>query len=178
MTADVTRDRRVTVTQPWLITVLVDGSRLCWALPSLVHEGLGYRAFEPDRIQGDAVSLHACITAQSRDHVLPLIARRFVPTRKPRAGLAAVKAWPGDDRACGSRTATASLDGGCTRALPQDHGRDEETAQSNKETDQGDRCHAVGSEPHLLPLDFRAPIQGWVSGGPCAHLGHAPRSAA
>jgi hypothetical protein len=52
-------------------TVLVDGSRLNWALPSPVHEGLGYRGLPnegilPDRIQGDAVLPHASFTAQSR----------------------------------------------------------------------------------------------------------------
>src|SRR5438477_11389386 len=44
MSADVTKDRRVTV--PNLgsnDTAHVDGSRLLWALPSLVHERLGYR---------------------------------------------------------------------------------------------------------------------------------------
>ena len=100
------------ITQP----VSSEGSRLSWATPSLVHEGLGHRAIEPDRIQGDAVLLpHACTTAQSRDHVMPLIARLIVPTIQPRAGLAAVKAWPGNRGACGSHDATASLDCGCAR---------------------------------------------------------------
>src|SRR4051812_22483799 len=46
MTADVTQDRRVTVPTHGTPTVLVDGSRLFWALPSHpVHEGLGYRGF-------------------------------------------------------------------------------------------------------------------------------------
>src|SRR3981081_2950555 len=67
MMADVNHDRRVTVTHPGSThTRFVDGSRLCWALPSPVHEGLGYRAFVPDRIQGDAVFPHASFTAQSR----------------------------------------------------------------------------------------------------------------
>ena len=38
-------------------TAYVDGSRLLWALPSLVHGRFGYRAIAPDRIQGDAVLL-------------------------------------------------------------------------------------------------------------------------
>src|SRR3977135_3087280 len=66
MTADVSQDRRVTATHPGWSTRFVDGSRLCWALPSPVHEGLWYRAFVPDRIQGDAVFPHASFTAQSR----------------------------------------------------------------------------------------------------------------
>ena len=48
-------------------TAYVDGSRLLWALPSLVHGRFGYRAIAPDRIQGDAVLLpHASHMAQSR----------------------------------------------------------------------------------------------------------------
>ena len=38
---------------------------------------------------------------------MPLIARPIVPTIQPRAGLAAVKAWPGNGGACGSHAATA-----------------------------------------------------------------------
>jgi hypothetical protein len=34
---------------------------------------------------------------------------------KPRAGLAAVKAWPGNTEARGTCVATASLDDGCAR---------------------------------------------------------------
>jgi len=48
-------------------TAYVDGSRLLWVLPSLVHGRFGYRAIAPDRIQGDAVLLpHISHTAQSR----------------------------------------------------------------------------------------------------------------
>jgi len=48
-------------------TAYVDGSRLLWVLPSLVHGRFGYRAIAPDRIQGDAVLLpHTSRTAQSR----------------------------------------------------------------------------------------------------------------
>ena len=113
MTADVNRDRRVTV--PALgstHTRFVDWSRLCWALLSPVHERLGYRVLAPDRIQGDAVLPHS-FTAQSR-----ITSRRssrdldlFVPTIQPCAVLTAVKAatrrlwrWP-----------LASLDCGCAR---------------------------------------------------------------
>src|SRR5258708_5192442 len=66
MTADVNQDRRVTVVTQGLYPVLSEGSRLFWALPSPVHEGLGYRGFAADRIQGDAVTPHALLTAQSR----------------------------------------------------------------------------------------------------------------
>ena len=67
-----------------------EGSRLSWATPSLVHEGLGYRAIEPDRIQGDAVLLpHACTTAQSRDHVT----RSSMRALRPQPATLA-PAWP------------------------------------------------------------------------------------
>jgi hypothetical protein len=114
--ADVSQDRRETATHPGSThTVPVDGSRLCWALPSPVHEGLGYRAFVPDRIQGDAVFPACVIHSPVQDHVSPSIARPIVPPIKGRAGLAAVKAWPGHDAARGASAVPASLDRGCAR---------------------------------------------------------------
>jgi len=80
-----------------------------------VHEGLGYRAFVPDRIQGDAVFPAYVIHSPVQDHVSPSIARPIVPSIKRRAGLAAVKAWPGYDAACRARAVPASLDRGCAR---------------------------------------------------------------
>src|SRR5215475_12797401 len=48
MTADVSQDRRVTVlNRGHKRPVLTEGSRLCWALPSPVHERSGYRAWRP-----------------------------------------------------------------------------------------------------------------------------------
>src|ERR1700739_4542836 len=48
MTADVSQDRRVTVlNRGHQSPALTEGSRLCWALPSPVHEGSGYRASRP-----------------------------------------------------------------------------------------------------------------------------------
>jgi hypothetical protein len=44
----------VTVLIQGLAPALSDGSRLSWAAPSSLHEGLGRRAVAPDRIQGDA----------------------------------------------------------------------------------------------------------------------------
>src|SRR5271157_1810702 len=52
--ADVIKDRRVTALIQGLAPALSDGSRLSWAAPSSLHEGLGFRAMAPDRIQGDA----------------------------------------------------------------------------------------------------------------------------
>ena len=116
MMTDVNQDRRVTVTHPGSAhTVLVDGSRLCWALPSPVHEGLGYRAFVPDRIQGDAVFSACVIHGPVQDHVSSSIARPIVPSINRSAGLAAVKAWPGYDAVCRARAVPASLDRGCAR---------------------------------------------------------------
>ena len=46
--ADVSQDRRVTVLiQGRKRSALSEGSRLCWALPSPVHERSGYRASRP-----------------------------------------------------------------------------------------------------------------------------------
>ena len=48
MTADVSQDRRVTVlNRGHQRPALTEGSRLCWALPSPVHERSGYRASRP-----------------------------------------------------------------------------------------------------------------------------------
>jgi len=48
MTADVSQDRRVTVlNRGHKPPALTEGSRLCWALPSPVHERSGYRASRP-----------------------------------------------------------------------------------------------------------------------------------
>jgi hypothetical protein len=44
----------VTALVQGLAPALSDGSRLSWAAPSSLHEGLGFRAIAPDRIQGDA----------------------------------------------------------------------------------------------------------------------------
>jgi hypothetical protein len=44
----------VTALVQGLAPALSDGSRLSWAAPSSLHEGLGLRAMAPDRIQGDA----------------------------------------------------------------------------------------------------------------------------
>jgi len=67
MTADVIQDRRVTVpTRGFINPAFVDGSRLYWALPSRVHEGLGVRACSPTGYKVMRCSPHAFITAQSR----------------------------------------------------------------------------------------------------------------
>jgi hypothetical protein len=68
--------------------------------------------------------------------------------RKRDTVLAAVKAWPVQDRACGKRSATAILDCGCARRHWANAGRDEETAlRSNKETDPQEARANRSSQP-------------------------------
>ena len=110
MTADVTQDRRVT--EPGLgssDSAFVDGSRLFWALPSPVHERSGSGSTRPTGYKLMRCLPHAASRPSPGSHVTPLTAHRHVPIKKPRAGLAAVKAatrrlrrWP-----------AASLDRGC-----------------------------------------------------------------
>ena len=114
MTADVSQDRRVTATHPGWSTRFVDGSRLCWALPSPVHEGLWYRAFVPDRIQGDAVFPHASFTAQSR---ITCVVERDRSSRPSSfaPGSPSSRRGPGYDPIRRAATVPASLDDGCAR---------------------------------------------------------------
>ena len=155
MTADVTPDRRVTVPALGLHTVFVDGSRLFWALPSPVHERLGYRVLVPDRIQGDAVLPHSSFTAQSR-----ITSRRscgqssrsssLAPCSPPsRRGLAKTEL-------AASRRATASLDGGCVRRCCRIKVGTKKRARSNKETD----TPAKSRSPPCLPLDSQPHTRG------------------
>src|SRR5271165_4421540 len=66
MTAGVIQDRRVTDLAPgFTYPAFVDGSRLFWALPSPVHEGLGVRASSPTGYKVMRCFPHA-FTAQSR----------------------------------------------------------------------------------------------------------------
>ena len=148
MTADVTLDRRVTVPTLGPHTVFVDGSRLFWALPSPVHEGLGYRVLVPDRIQGDAVLSAFVIHGPVQDHVSP-VSQPIVPIIQPRAVLATVKAWPGEGGACRKRRATASLDDGCARRCCRIKVGTKKHARSNKET----VTSAKSRSPPRLPLD-------------------------
>ena len=94
MTADVTPDRRVTVPILGIHTAFVDGSRLSWALPSPVHERLGYRVLVPDRIQGDAVLPHSSFTAQSRITSRRSCANRPDPPASRRARHRQGMVWP------------------------------------------------------------------------------------
>src|SRR5262249_2637597 len=110
MTADVNQDRRVTgVTQGIKLPVLSDGSRLFWALPSPVHEELGYGPSCPTGYKVMRCLPYRSFTARSRITSCRLCRDHPSRPRKPRAVLAAVKAWPGNLLVCGSITATASL---------------------------------------------------------------------
>jgi hypothetical protein len=156
MTADVTSDRRVTVPTLGMHPVFVDGSRLFWALPSPVHEGLGYRVLVPDRIQGDAVLPHASFTAQSR-----ITSRRSCRQSSRSSGVAPCS--PSSRRGlaktalAASRGATASLDDGCARRSCRIKVGTEKRARSNKETEASPNRvhrHACLLTPSL--------IQGWA----------------
>jgi hypothetical protein len=117
MTADVNQDRRVTgVIQGTILPVLSDGSRLFWALPSPVHEELGYGPLCPTGYKVMRWFPHLLFTARSRIASCRLC--RDLPSsrpRKPPAVLAAVKAWPIEAGTCGAGGATASLDCSCAR---------------------------------------------------------------
>jgi hypothetical protein len=120
MTADVNQDRRVTgVIQGTTLPVLSDGSRLFWALLSPVHEELGYGPSCPTGYKVMRWLPHSSLTARSRITSCRLCRDHSFRTRKPRAVLAAVKAWPIKAVACGIRAATASLDCGCARRVGQ-----------------------------------------------------------
>jgi hypothetical protein len=97
------------------LPVLSDGSRLFWALPSPVHEELGYGPSCPTGYKVMRWFPHLLFTARSRITSCRLCRDHSSRPRKPRAVLAAVKAWPGNLLVCGNVTATASLDGGCAR---------------------------------------------------------------
>src|ERR1022692_5012945 len=91
MAADVTQDRRVTVpTLGSTHTVVVDGSRLFWALlhPCMKDLGTGLRARPGSKVMR-CFPHSAAATAQSRSHVLPSLRSRSRPNpRQPGAGLA------------------------------------------------------------------------------------------
>ena len=115
MTADVNQDRRVTaLIQGIKIPVLSDGSRLLWASPSPVHEELGYGPSCPTEYK-----VMRCLprSFMARFRITSCRLRRDHPSRprKPCAVLTAVKAWPANSVACGTRAATASLDCGCAQ---------------------------------------------------------------
>ena len=118
MTADVNQDRRVTgVIQGIKLPVLSDGSRLFWALLSPVHEESGYGPSCPTGYKVMRCLPYRSFTARSRITSCRLCRDHPSRPRKPRAVLAAVKAWPGNLLVCGTITATASLDCGCARRL-------------------------------------------------------------
>src|SRR6266702_2570522 len=109
MSAAVTKDRRVTVpTLGFTDTAFVDGSRLLWALPSPVHERLGYRATRART--GYKVMRCCCRILRTRPSPGSCRRLRSRPIARPRNARAAL--------------------------LPN-RGRDEETPRSNQETDQG-----------------------------------------
>src|ERR1700730_1971715 len=134
MTADVTQDRRVTVpTLGSTHTVVVDGSRLFWALLHPCMKDLGTGLSRPDRIQGDAVlsafGCHGPVPALPSDgHCV----RALVPTR---ASLAPCSPPSRSLRAASGGGLRPTLTA-AARGARQSAGRDKETATpSNKETE-------------------------------------------
>jgi len=105
------------VTQGIKLPVLSDGSRLFWALPSPVHEESGYGPSCPTGYKVMRCLPYRSFTARSRITSCRLCRDHPSRPRKPRAVLAAVKAWPGNLLVCGSISATASLDCSCARRL-------------------------------------------------------------
>jgi len=162
MTADVTQDRRVTAPNQGFHTVLVDGSRLFWALLSPVHERLGYRAVVPDRIQGDAVLPHSSFTAQSR-----ITSHRssrdqsprpssFAPGSPPsRPGLATTQLAAAAQR----RPALTAAARGAS-AEPRSGRRNASVELRNSPTRTIPAAQGVRGLDLILPLDFPLPIQG------------------
>ena len=86
-------------------------------LLSPVHEESGYGPSCPTGYKVMRCLPYRSFTARSRITSCRLCRDHPSRPRKPRAVLAAVKAWPGNLRVCGSITATASLDCGCARRL-------------------------------------------------------------
>ena len=152
MAANLNQDRRVTVPPPGLAPASSDGSRLCWALPSPVHEGLGFRALAPDRIQGDAVIPHAFLTAQSR-----FTCCSSPPTCSPtRTSLAPCST--------SSRPLRAAFGGGLRPALTTSARGAPPRCRSGRRNAHG-RTKKLPSTtgPPTKPLDNSLPIQGEVS---------------
>jgi hypothetical protein len=171
MTADVNQDRRVTgVTHGITLPVLSDGSRLCWALPSPVHEELGYGPSCPTGYKVMRWFPHLLFMARSRITSCRLCRDHSSRPRMPRIVLAAVKAWPIKAVACGTRAATASLDCDCARRFGQFKvgtkkrlGRTKKLTKKSitRTTDKSPRApRSVLASPPDPCLLTRGPIQG------------------
>ena len=112
MTADVSQDRRVTVlNRGHKRPALTEGSRLCWALPSPVHERSGYRASRPTGykvMRSFRIVVHGPVLASRRDcHRDPARCGRAIiapSSSRSRPLTRRLRRWP-----------SASLDRGCAR---------------------------------------------------------------
>jgi hypothetical protein len=128
--ADVIKDRRVTALVQGLAPALSDGSRLSWAAPSSLHEGLGFRAMAPDRIQGDAAkprfdeAQSGIMFAQTRRRLLRHKRASLAPRGPPSSPLRAASG--GDLRSGLTAPARGAADG------PRSRRRN--APPSNKET--------------------------------------------
>jgi hypothetical protein len=141
MMADVIQDRRVTEPAPGFThPAFVDGSRLYWALPSPVHEGLGVRALRPTGYKVMRCSPHCSSwpnpgSRRLGAHYATLhpAPATFAPCSLPsRRGLATPKLAIRAQR----RPALTAAARGAPRAIA---GRDEETASGRtKKLTKGD----------------------------------------
>src|SRR6266481_7378234 len=128
MTADVTQDRRVTVpTLGSTHTVVVDGSRLFWALlhPCMKDLGTGLRARTGYKVMR-CFPHSVAATAQSRSTSYRRSVRALVPTR---ASLAPCSPPSRSLRAASGGGLRPTLTA-AARGVRQSAGRDEETATS------------------------------------------------
>jgi hypothetical protein len=159
----VTQDRRVTVltrgpTQP----VLSEGSRLSWAMPSSVNEGLGY-----GRLRPTGYKVMWCCRHMSHNgpvpgvHVMLLVnAHPSSRTRNPRTGFATVKAASRRLRRWPRRPAlTAAAAGALTQVAV---GMKKRPMVEPRNGDEGAQpsCHDNIICWHPSPLDIPNPIQG------------------
>ena len=144
-----------------LAPALSDGSRLSWAAPSSLHEGLGYRALFPDRIQGDAAKprldkaqSRITFARPGRRSLRPECAS-FAPRSPPSGPL---RAASGGDLRSGL---TAAARGACE--IPCSGRRN--ALRSNKETQQP--CNpALDTKAHTRTRrTFGAPSGGMTVGG-------------
>jgi len=136
MTADVIQDRRVTEPNRGLDPAFVDGSRLYWALPSRVHEGLGVRALCQTgyKVMRCFPHVHHGPIQDQRRRAAHCAILRARPLNSG-AVLAAVKAWPVNAAACGHDRATANLDCSLARRIRENRGSGRRNgSRSNKET--------------------------------------------
>ena len=160
MTADVTQDRRVT--EPGLgssDSAFVDGSRLFWALPSLVHERSGSGSTHPTGYKLMRCLPHTASRPNPGNHAMLVTSRANISRSK---SLAPGSPWSRPLRAASGGGQRPALTAPAPDAPTQSRSgrRNASVEQRNSPTriipaDQGVRRNDL-----ILPLDFPFPIQG------------------